>query len=37
MINKIELVEGEPGRFVMKRDEESTKMYNKLKTLVNKI
>jgi hypothetical protein len=37
MITKMELVEGELGRFTMKRDEEPTKTYNRLKTLVNKI
>jgi hypothetical protein len=34
MITKVELVEGELGRFAMKRGEE---MYNRLKALVNKI
>jgi hypothetical protein len=33
----MELVEGELGRFAMKRGEEPIKTYNKLKTLVNKI
>jgi hypothetical protein len=33
----MELVEGELGRFTMKRGEEPTETYNKLKTLVNKI
>jgi hypothetical protein len=37
MITMMELVEGELGRFAMKRGEEPTKMYNRLKTLVNKI
>jgi hypothetical protein len=37
MITKIELVEGEMGRFVMIRGEEPTQTYNRLKTLVNKI
>jgi hypothetical protein len=37
MITKMELVEGELGRCAMKRVEEPTKTYNKLKTLVNKI
>jgi hypothetical protein len=37
MIIKMELVEGELGRFAMKRGEEPTKTYNRLKTLVNKI
>jgi hypothetical protein len=37
MINKMELVEGELGRFAMKRGEEPTEMYNMLKTPVNKI
>jgi hypothetical protein len=35
MITKIELVEGEQGRFAMKRGEEPTETYNRLKTLVN--
>jgi hypothetical protein len=37
MITKMELVEGELGRFAMKRGEDPTETYNKLKTLVNKI
>ena len=37
MITKMELVEGELGRFAMKRGEKPTKTYNRLKTLVNKI
>jgi hypothetical protein len=37
MITKIELVEGELGRFAMKRREEPTETNNRLKTLVNKI
>jgi hypothetical protein len=37
MITKMELVEGKLGRFAMIRGEEPTQMYNKLKTLVNKI
>jgi hypothetical protein len=37
MITKMELVEGELGRFATKRGEEPTKTYNRLKTLVNKI
>jgi hypothetical protein len=37
MITKMELVEGELGRFKMKRGEEPTETYNRLKTLVNKI
>jgi hypothetical protein len=37
MITKMEFVEGELGRFSMKRGEEPTETYNKLKTLVNKI
>jgi hypothetical protein len=37
MITKMELVEGEFGRFAMIRGEEPTQTYNKLKTLVNKI
>jgi hypothetical protein len=31
------LVEGELGRFAMKKGEEPTETYNRLKTLVNKI
>jgi hypothetical protein len=37
MITKMELVEGELGRFMMIRGEEPTQTYNRLKTLVNKI
>jgi hypothetical protein len=37
MITKMESVEGELGRFAMKRGEEPTEPYNRLKTLVNKI
>jgi hypothetical protein len=37
MITKMELLEGELGIFIMKRGEEPTEMYNRLKTLVNKI
>jgi hypothetical protein len=37
LITKMELVEGELGRFAMKRGEEPIKTYNRLKTLVNKI
>jgi hypothetical protein len=37
IITKMELVEGELWRFTMKRGEEPTETYNKLKTLVNKI
>jgi hypothetical protein len=37
MITKMELVEGELGRFTMIRGEEPTLTYNRLKTLVNKI
>jgi hypothetical protein len=37
MITKMELVEGEMGRFAMIRGEEPTQTYNRLKTLVNKI
>jgi hypothetical protein len=37
MITKMELVEGELGRFAMIRGEEPTQTYNILKTLVNKI
>jgi hypothetical protein len=36
MITKMVLVEGELGRFAMKREEEPTEAYNRLKTLVNK-
>jgi hypothetical protein len=34
MITKMELVEGELGRFAMIRGEEPTQTYNRLKTLV---
>jgi hypothetical protein len=37
MITKMELVEGELGRFTTIRGEEPTQTYNRLKTLVNKI
>jgi hypothetical protein len=37
MITKIELMEGELGGFAMKRGDEPTETYNRLKTLVNKI
>jgi hypothetical protein len=37
MINKMELVECEPIRFVIKRREGLTKTYNRLKVLVDKI
>jgi hypothetical protein len=37
MITKMELVEGELGRFAMIRGEEPMQTYNRLKTLVNKI
>jgi hypothetical protein len=37
MITKMELVEGELGRFAMIRGEEPTQTYNRLKTLVCKI
>jgi hypothetical protein len=37
MITKMELVEGELGRFAKKKGEEPTKTYNRLKTPVNKI
>jgi hypothetical protein len=37
MVTKMELVEGELGRFTMIRGEEPTQTYNRLKTLVNKI
>jgi hypothetical protein len=37
MITKMELVEGELGRFAIIRGEEPTQMYNRLKTLINKI
>jgi hypothetical protein len=37
MITKMELVDGEHGRFAMIRGEEPTQTYNRLKTLVNKI
>jgi hypothetical protein len=34
IITKMELVEGELGRFTMKRREEPTETYNRFKTLV---
>jgi hypothetical protein len=37
MLTKMELVEGELGRFAMIKGEEPTQTYNRLKTLVNKI
>ena len=37
MLTKMELVEGELGRFTMIRGEVPTQTYNRLKTLVNKI
>jgi hypothetical protein len=37
MITKMELVEGELGRFAMIRGEKPTQTYNRLKTLINKI
>jgi hypothetical protein len=37
IITKMELVEKELGRFTMKRGEEPTKTYNRLKSLVNRI
>jgi hypothetical protein len=37
MITKMEFVECELGRFAMKRGEEPTKTYSRLKALVNKI
>jgi hypothetical protein len=37
MITKMELLEGELGRFTMKMGEEPIETYNRLKTLVNKI
>jgi hypothetical protein len=37
MITKMELVKGELGKFAMKRGEEPTETYNRLKTLVNRI
>src|SRR6187455_449059 len=37
LLTKMELVEGELGRFAMIRGEEPTQTYNRLKTLVNKI
>jgi hypothetical protein len=37
MITKMELVESELGRFTMKRGDEPTETYNRLKALVNKI
>jgi hypothetical protein len=37
VITKMELAEGELGRFAMIRGDEPTQTYNRLKTLVNKI
>jgi hypothetical protein len=37
MITKIEPMEGELGRFAMKRGQEPTETYTRFKTLVNKI
>jgi hypothetical protein len=37
MITKMDLVEGELGRFAMIRGDEPTQTYNRLKTLINKI
>jgi hypothetical protein len=37
MITKMEIIEGELGRFTMKRGEEPQETYNMLKTLVNQI
>src|SRR5689334_9671386 len=37
MLTKMELLEGELGRFAMIRGEEPTQTYNRLKTLINKI
>jgi hypothetical protein len=37
IITKMELIKGELGRFAMKRGEEPTEMYNRLKTLVHQI
>ena len=37
MITNMELVEGELGRFAMKRGEEPSETYDRLNTLVNKI
>jgi hypothetical protein len=37
MLTKMELVEGELGRFAMIKGEEPTQTYNRLKTLINKI
>jgi hypothetical protein len=37
MVTKMEMVEGELGRFAMIRGEEPTQTYNRLKILVNKI
>jgi hypothetical protein len=37
MIKRMELIEGELGRFAMKMGEEPTKTYTRLKTLVNQI
>jgi hypothetical protein len=37
LLTKMELVEGELGRFAMIRGEEPTQTYNRLKTLINRI
>jgi hypothetical protein len=37
LLTKMELIEGELGRFAMIRGEEPTQTYNRLKTLINKI
>jgi hypothetical protein len=37
LLTKMELVEGELGRFAIIRGEEPTQTYNRLKTLINKI
>jgi hypothetical protein len=36
-VTKMELIEGELGRFTMKRGEGPQRKYNKLKSLVNKV
>lgn len=37
MITKMELIEGEMGRFTIKRGEEPQEIYNRLKSLVNQV
>jgi hypothetical protein len=37
MITKMELIEGERGRFAMKREKETQETYNRLKFVVNQV